>query len=215
MLETILKGRMMMIPLMTCSVLALAVFLDRMWAFYRNSKVDTRALRSQLMRLLRRGHVKDAALLCVNTPGPVSAVLLAGLQAYGKLDKKTPENLRLTVGEAMEDYTLHSMSAVEKRLWVLTTVGNAAPLFGMAGTVLGMIKSFDELSKSADTGKVAVGIAEALITTGAGLLIALGAVIPYSIFTSMAENIELEIDEAASEMLEFLATEAEPVASAP
>ena len=69
MLETILKGRMMMIPLMTCSVLALAVFLDRMWAFYRNSKVDTRALRSQLMRLLRRGHVKDAALLCVNTPG--------------------------------------------------------------------------------------------------------------------------------------------------
>jgi biopolymer transport protein ExbB len=214
MLETIIKGRLMMIPLMTCSVLALAVFLDRLWAFYSNSRVDTRALRSQLMRHLRRGQVKDAVLLCVNTPGPVSAVLLAGLQAYSKLERRTPENLRMTVGEAMEDYTLHSMSAVEKRLWILTTVGNAAPLFGMAGTVLGMIKSFDKLAQSADTSEVAVGIAEALITTGAGLLIALGAVIPYNIFTSMAENIELEIDEASSEILEFLANEAEKESAA-
>ena len=60
-------------------VLALAVFLDRLWAFYSNSKIDTRALRAQLMKHLRRGNVSDAALLCANTPGPVSAVLLTGL----------------------------------------------------------------------------------------------------------------------------------------
>ncbi|MDP6523080.1 MAG: MotA/TolQ/ExbB proton channel family protein [Kiritimatiellia bacterium] len=209
MLETIVQGKMMMIPLMVCSVLALAVFLDRLWAFYSNSKIDTRALRAQLMKHLRRGNVSDAALLCANTPGPVSAVLLTGLQSYAKLEKRTPENLRLTVGEAMEDYSLHSISAVEKRLWVLSTIGNAAPLLGMTGTVMGMIKSFEKLAEAADPAIIGIGISEALITTAAGLLIALGAVIPYSIFVSMAEDIELEIDESSSEMLEFLATGAE------
>lgn len=209
MLETIIKGQSMMIPLLICSVLALAVFLDRLWAFYSNSRVDTRALRAQLMRHLERGEVKEAALLCENTPSPISAVLLAGLQSYVKLAKKTPENLRLTVGEAMDDYAMHSMSAVEKRLWILSVVGNAAPLFGMTGTVTGMIKSFDKLAQSADAATIGIGISEALITTAAGLLIALGAVIPHSIFTSMAENIELEIDEASSEMLEFLASKEE------
>jgi biopolymer transport protein ExbB len=209
MLETIIQGKLMMIPLMVCSVISLGVFIDRMWAFYSNGKVDTRALRAQLLKHLRRGEVKDAAMLCVSTPGPVSAVLLTGLQSYIKLEKKTPENLRLTVGETMEDYSMHSMSAVEKRLWILSTIGNAAPLLGMTGTVIGMIKSFEELAKAADPAVIGIGISEALITTAAGLLIALGAVIPYSIFTSMAEKIELDIDEASSEMLEFLAAAAE------
>ena len=214
MLETIIQGRLMMIPLMICSVLSVAVLIDRAWAFYANSKIDVRALRAQLMKFLRRGQIRDAALLCINTPGPVSAVLLAGLQSYEKLEKRSPENLRMTVGETMGDYSLHSMSAVEKRLWILSTVGNAAPLFGMAGTVLGMIKSFKKLAEMADTAAVAVGISEALITTGAGLLIALGAVIPYNIFTSMTSDIELEIDEASSEMLEFLASQSEDTSAA-
>ncbi|MFO7871337.1 MAG: MotA/TolQ/ExbB proton channel family protein [Kiritimatiellia bacterium] len=210
MLETIVQGRLMMIPLMICSVMALAVMIDRAIAFHRNAAaVDTRALRAQLMKLLREGKLKDAGLLCVNTPGPVSAVLLAGLQSFVNLEKRNPEYLRMTVGGAMDDHTLHSMGAVEKRLWILTTVGNAAPLFGMAGTVLGMIKSFEKLAQMADTSQVAVGISEALITTGAGLLIALFAVIPFNIFSSMAEDIELEIEEASSEMLNFLASRAE------
>ncbi len=209
MLETIIQGKFMMIPLMICSVISMGVFFDRLWAFYSNSRTDTRALRAQLMKHLRRGEVTEAAMLCASTPGPVSAVLLTGLQSFRKLEKRTAENLRLTVGEAMEDYTLHSMSAVEKRLWILSTIGNAAPLLGMTGTVLGMIKSFKGLAEAQDAATIGIGISEALITTAAGLLIALGAVIPYSIFMNMAEKVELEIDEASSEMLEFLATGAE------
>jgi biopolymer transport protein ExbB len=158
------------------------------------------------MRHLRRGEVNDAALLCISTPGPVAAVLLAGLQSYSRLDKRTPENLRLSVGEAMEDHALHSTSAVEKHLWLLSMIGNAAPLLGMSGTVLGMIKSFEKLGESSDPQIIGVGISEALITTAAGLLIALAAVIPFSFFTSRAEEIELEIGESSSEMLEFLVT---------
>jgi len=210
MLETIVKGRMMMIPLMICSVCALTIVIDRLWAFWLNSRIDTRALRAQIIKLLRQGDIKGAALLCASTPSPVSAVLLAGLQAFLKLDRKTPENLRMTVGEAMEDHAFHSMSSVRKRFWVLSTVANAAPLFGMAGTVIGMIRSFDKLAEAGlDAGAVGAGISEALITTAAGLLIALAAVIPFNLFCSMAETVELEIDEASAEMLEFLAQHTE------
>jgi biopolymer transport protein ExbB len=206
-LETILKGQVMMIPLLACSVLAMAVFIDRLMAFYANAKVDVRALRSQLMKLLREHKVKDAALLCANTTGPISAVLLAGLQSYMKLLKRTPENTRITVGQAMEDFTRQSVGMVERRLWILIMIGSSAPLLGMTGTVTGMIKSFQKLSETAGAEGVAAGIAEALITTAAGLIIALFAVIPYSFFAAKADRIELDIEEAATEMLDLLATE--------
>jgi len=206
-LETILKGQVMMIPLMACSVIALAVFMDRLLAFYANGKVDVRALRSQLRNLLREHKLKEAAVLCADTPGPISAVLLAGIQSYNKLVKRTPENTRITVGQAMDDFSRQSIGTVEKRLWILATIAAAAPLLGMTGTVTGMIKSFQELGKAASSEDVAVGISEALITTAAGLIIALGAVIPYSIFAAKSDKIELDIEEAATEMLDLLATE--------
>jgi biopolymer transport protein ExbB len=207
-LETLLQGRIMMVPLIVCSVLALAVFLDRFMAFYKNSKVDVRSLRSQLARLLREHKVREAALLCGTTPGPISAVLLAGLQSYLKLEKKTPENTRITVGQAMDDFTRQSIGMVEKRLWMLATIASAAPLLGMTGTVTGMIKSFKQLAEAgADAGAVGVGISEALVTTSAGLIIALAAVIPYSFFISVSDRIELEIEEAASDTVDMLVTE--------
>lgn len=209
MLETIIKGRSMMVPLIICSVMALAVLIDRLWAFYENAKIDYRALRAQIRKLIKEGKIKEAALLCINTPGPVSAVLLAGLQAFMKLEKKTPETLRMTVAETMDDFALHSMNAVERRMWILATVGASAPLFGMTGTVTGMINSFGKLAETADPSHAAAGISEALITTAAGLLIALGAVIPYNLFSSIADRIALEIDEASSELIEVLTYELE------
>jgi biopolymer transport protein ExbB/TolQ len=109
----------------------------------------------------------------------------------------------------MDDFRRQSIGTVEKRLWVLATVGTVAPLLGMTGTVTGMINSFQNLAEAAgvDAGAVGVGISEALITTAAGLIIALGAVIPYSYFTSIADKTELDIEEAAAEMLDLLATE--------
>ncbi|MDA0838592.1 MAG: MotA/TolQ/ExbB proton channel family protein [Planctomycetota bacterium] len=206
MLEKIIQGGYMMIPLMICSVLALGVFIDRCLAFMRNNRIDVRALRAEILTLLAEGRDEDAITLCASTPGPVSAVLLVGLQTHVKLKAvhEKPDSIRTIMGKAMEDYSLHAMNAVQKRLSILATIGNAAPLFGMSGTVLGMISSFESLSSAAalDASLVAGGISEALITTAAGLLIALAAVIPLNIFTTMSENIELEIEDAASELVE-------------
>jgi len=210
MLEKILQGGPLMVPLFVCSVLTLAVVLDRALAFYENSKIDTRSLRARILSLLSDGNAEEATLLCISTPGPVSAVLMAGLQSYEKLKpaQRKPESIRAVVGNAMEEYAERAMNAVEKRFAVLSTVGNAAPLLGMTGTVTGMIASFKALSDlgGLDAGAVAGGISEALITTAAGLIIALAAVIPYNVFSAYSGKVELEIDEASSEMLDFMAT---------
>jgi biopolymer transport protein ExbB len=216
MIETIISGGPMMIFLLACSIAALAVILDRVKAYYDNDQVDTRALRADVLALLAENRLNNAITLCASTPGPTSAVLLVGLRSYEKLlsVKATPEAVRTIVSKAMEDYYPHALNAVEKRLNILSTVGNAAPLFGMTGTVTGMIKSFGALAESGMNAKlVGAGIAEALITTAAGLLIALGAVIPYNMFMARVEKIGLEMEEAAAEMAEFITMQAERRAS--
>ena len=197
-----------MVPLLFCSIITVAVIIDRFLAFYANAKNDTRSLRATVLRLLAEDRLDEARQLCASTPGPVSAVLLTGLETYAKFSalNESPDSLRLMVGDAMNDFSLHAMSAVEKRLAVLTTVGNAAPLLGMTGTVTGMITSFQAMAGAAgvDSGLVAAGIAEALTTTATGLLIALGAVVPYQWFNSRATSIELEIQESITELIDFI-----------
>jgi biopolymer transport protein ExbB len=208
MLEMIILGGSMMVPLVIESILALAVALDRFVAFRANARIDVRTLRAKLLDLLRSEQAEEGLGLCFSTPGPVSAVLTAGLQAYLKHREVTRrvDSLRAVVQDAMDDYAHQAMKAVETRLNVLSFIGSSAPLFGMTGTVTGMIKSFNAIAGAGalEGSIVAAGIAEALITTAAGLMIAMGAVIPYHYFTSRAEAIEVEVVEAASELLDFI-----------
>ena len=210
MLETLVKGSWLMIPLMVCSVLAMAVLIDRALAFWANSKIDTRSLRANVLSLMEDNRPADAAVLCNSTPGPISAVLLAGVQSYTKHKALGASSNELTgvMEKAMDDYALHAMSAVEKRLNVLSAIGSAAPLLGMTGTVTGMIASFASL-QGGDQATVANGIAEALITTATGLIIAVAAMIPHSVFTSLSDKVDLEIEESTSELLDFVATHVE------
>lgn len=212
--QTIVDGGGMMIPLMFFSVLAIAVAIDRGVAFLNYRKIDTRSLRSRLLELVGQGRIDEAARLCADTPGPVSAVLLVGLQSYQKHRPLTErvDDLIDVMEKSMDDYAQHATSAVEKRMGILSTIGNASPLLGMTGTVVGMIIAFQGLAETGGLesgGKVAEGIATALITTAAGLIIALIAVIPYNFFTSMSNGIELEIEEATTELLDYVATRVE------
>lgn len=208
MLETIIKGGSMMVPLMVLSVLALAVAIDRWLAFSANDRVDSRSLRSQVLELLAAGRIDEAAVLCGSTPGPVSAVMLAGLQAYAKFRKVTagrPDVCRALVEDAMENYSQVAAGAINKRLGVLSFIAGAAPLLGMLGTVTGMISAFAGMAVGGVSNEtVSAGISEALITTAAGLIIALVAVVPYHYFTARAGEIEAEMVESASELLDFI-----------
>jgi len=212
MLEHILKGGPLMVPLMLCSLISLAVVFDRWTAFQANRRVDTRSLMTRVLAALRGGDLSGAIGECEASSGPVASVLLAGLRSYENLaeKKESAETMRLVVGETMMDYGSQAMSVVNKRLDVLTTIGTAAPLLGMTGTVTGMIASFGGLASASGTagggGVVAAGIAEALVTTAVGLIVALAAVIPQSVFNKWSDEIQLEIEETTASVTEFILT---------
>ena len=201
-----------MVPLILCSLISLAVVFDRWFAFRDNRKVNTRSLRSKVLGHLRNNDIDSAARECETARGPIASVLLAGLRSYQHLSgkKESSETMRLVVGQVMEDYSTQAMGVVNRRLDVLTTIGTAAPLLGMTGTVTGMIASFAGLADAGSVGgsggAVANGIAEAMITTAVGLIVALLAVIPQSVFNRWSDEIELEIEEANSEVVEFILT---------
>ena len=208
MLEHILNGGPIMYPLVICSLISLAVVYDRWMAFRANRKVDTRSLRAKVLTHLRNNDIDAAVTECESSHGPIASVLLAGLRSYSHLHGKqeSSETMRLVVGQVMEDYSAQAMSVVNKRLDVLTTIGTAAPLLGMTGTVTGMIIAFAGLADAAGSDEVSNGIAEAMVTTAAGLIIALFAVIPQSVFNRWSDEIELEIEEGTSEVVEFILT---------
>jgi biopolymer transport protein ExbB len=206
MLEKLIQGGWMMIPLLSCSVVMIAVLIERTRAFYLNSKIDVGSLRAQVSGLLTEGRLDEAVHLAGSTPGPVAAVLLVGLQAYQRARSRrtSPETQRLLVEKAMADYAPQAIHACELRLNWLATIANVAPLFGMTGTVTGMIRSFGSLSGagSLDAGVVGAGISEALVATASGLIISLTSLIPYNSFMNQVEKINLDIGEAASELVE-------------
>jgi biopolymer transport protein ExbB len=212
MLEHILKGGPMMIPLVICSLISLAVVYDRWTAFKKNRRIDTRSLRAKVLEHLRLNNANAAIDECVSTKGPVAAVMLTGLRSYSHLQGKNEksETMRMVIAQVMEEYSAQAMSVVNKRLEFLTTIGTAAPLLGMTGTVTGMIASFAGLADAGSIGGsgglVAEGIAEALVTTAVGLIVALMAVIPQSVFNRWSDQIELELEESSSEMVEFILT---------
>ena len=117
------------------------------------------------------------------------------------------DSLRALVQDAMEDYTHQAMRAVENRLNVLSFIGSSAPLFGMTGTVTGMIKSFNVLSMqgTGNPAGLAAGIAEALITTAAGLIIAIPSLIAYNWLVSQVNQVVVNIEVFCSSLIDRLA----------
>ena len=207
MLEHILDGGTIMIPLVLLSVLAFAVIIDRMRVF-KVAEQDVMALRKAVSDHLYSGNVDDSIKACEKSSGPVAAVLMVGLQKFRKLlNLKKPMNeIETSVNKAMGDYAPHVVETLEKRMNLLTMIASVAPLLGMTGTVTGMIASFDSTGSSGmDAAAVSSGISEALVTTAAGLIVAIPAVIAYNIFVKRVDRIVLDIEESATEIVDLIA----------
>jgi len=208
MLEYILDGGFMMFPLLFLSVLSFAVIFDRMRVF-RLAETDSARLQSEVGECLDGGDVEGALGACRKHRGPVAAVLLVGLERLRKLRSlnRGIAEMEANVGKSMTDYGPHVVEALEKRMNLLTLVGSISPLLGMTGTVTGMIASFNAMAEAGglDAGGVAAGISEALVTTAAGLIIAIPAVVAYNIFSKKVDRHILAIEEATSELVDYIA----------
>ena len=207
MLGFLLDGGWMMLPLAVCSVVCLAILIDRARAF-RVAGTGHDTLRKQVRSCLEGGRLDEALRHCTESDGPVAATLLAGLQRFRRMQNKgkRPEEIEITVSKTMEDYAPKALQGLEKRLNLLVLIASISPLLGMTGTVTGMIRSFDVMASSAglEPGAVAGGIAEALITTAAGLLIAIPAVVAYNVFSRRVEDYTVAIEAGIADLVQAI-----------
>ena len=190
------QGGMWMYVLLFFSVLALTVIIERLIVFAK-AKVNVNELLTKIRKsLLVNRNVKEAIKVCEQYRGPVASVIKAGLLRYGH----TAEDIEKTI----ENAALYELDRLEKRLGMLATTANVAPMLGFLGTVTGMIKSFATLAEQGLTNPaaVAVGISEALITTATGLIIAIPAQLAYNWFTTKVTRFVRDIETASNMLLE-------------
>jgi len=167
--------------LLGLSLLSVAVMVER-WFFYRRRRVDFDRLRDEFVKHIGKGDFEAAAKLLAKTDSLETNVTLAGLRGYDK----GPESVEDLLAGAMT----REKSLYERRLSILATLASNSPYIGLFGTVLGIVRAFKDLSKdiaSASAGVMA-GIAEALVATAVGLLVAIPAVVAYNVFKGMVKD---------------------------
>jgi biopolymer transport protein ExbB/TolQ len=167
--------------LLGLSLLSVAVMVER-WLFYRRHKLDFEAVKDEFAKALEKGDFDAAAKLLAKYDTLETNVTLAGLRGYEKGPESVEDLIAGAMGRGKAEY--------ERRLSILATLASNCPFIGLFGTVLGIVRSFKEMSAdlaNASSGVMA-GIAEALIATAVGLLVAIPAVVAYNIFKGMVKD---------------------------
>jgi biopolymer transport protein ExbB len=191
-----IQGGIFMWPILLFSLIALAVIIERFIVFNR-AKVNVNEFLTKVRKaLLVNRNVKEAIKVCEQYRGPVASVTKAGLLRYG--------HDRQDIEKTIENAALYELDRLERRLSILATTANVEPMLGFLGTVSGMIKSFGTLATQglSNPGAVAAGISEALITTAAGLIIAIPAQIAFNYFTTKVTRYVRDIETASNMLLE-------------
>ncbi len=193
------------------SVYSLAVIGERWWTF-RQGRLASAGLLRQVLAALDQNELPQALQLCEGGTGShVAPVLAAGLRQLEPLVSKNPglhtgpalDRAAASAREAMQQATAGEIGRLEHRLTSLATLGNISPFVGLFGTVIGVMRAFEAISRtgSGGLGTVSAGIAEALVATAAGLFVAIPAVTAYNHFVSKVKACATEMDGAASELL--------------
>lgn len=183
------KGGVLVIPIMLCSVLALAIFLERTVRFAVLRRRGRRVA-DQVSALVREGKMSEALEAALKSRSPMGRVLAQGLEVIDA-DRETLETV-LTHGVEEE------VRDLSRYLQALATIGNIAPLLGLLGTVLGMIKAFmaiQQLGGKVDASILAGGIWEAMLTTALGLCVALPVMVAHSYLTSLVDRYEARLQD--------------------
>lgn len=197
-------GGPIMWPLIACSALAAAIIVERFLALGRLQGRATRFL-DEVTAAVKRNKVAEALDLCTRTPGPMAAMVRVGLMKYGR----PREDIR----QAIEDAGRRQVPHLERNLAALATIAHVAPLFGLLGTTVGLIRCFQILqAKTAALQPVgltdlAEGIWPALLTTAGGLTIAIPALVAYNYFARRIQRLLIEMEAASGEVLNLLAGE--------
>lgn len=193
------KGGWLIWPILLGSVLGVALFVERLWAL-RQSRIHPQELLRQLLALLRKHQWREAKMLCREHHNSLARVMWVGLTQYEM--SKDRDVLRETVEEAGQ----REAFLLERGVGALGVVASLEPLLGLLGTVVGMIQAFQqvELSGGGDPRVLAGGVWAALLTTAAGLCVAIPAYIAYRFLLARVDQFTLDLQNDVTLLLEAL-----------
>ena len=194
-------------PLAICSVVALTFIIERLFTFVRSrSRIGTEQFIASIADSLRKENIMEAVSTCEEAGGPLANVLKAGLLRYSQAQIEERDITKEEIQEAIEEASLLEIPELERNLPVLGTVAVVSPLFGLLGTVTGMITAFTTiaLEGTGDPQQLAEGISQALLTTAGGLTIAIPCLIFFQLFDSWVNRHMVEISQVSTEIVNQL-----------
>jgi biopolymer transport protein ExbB len=193
--------------LIGCSIVTLAVTIERITYFWKRRDNPDAAL-ARMLTEVRRGDIRDAVRTCDSTPHPMGAVASTLFRDGGYLEAGADERMQIALSE--------QKMLLERNLGVLGTMAAVAPLIGLLGTVWGIMRAFHDMAVigSAAPSVVAAGVAEALVTTAAGLVVAVPAVMLYN-HLARRSNGMLVVAENHARTLRATLTEPDVMAAVP
>jgi biopolymer transport protein ExbB len=196
-LELIKAGGWLMLPLVACSVAAMAIVLERAWSL-RRSHIIPPHLVAQVWHQLKNRRIKVDQLKALRAGSPLGRILAAGLASMNQP--------REVMAESIEDIGRHEAHGLERFLNSLGTIAVVSPLIGLLGTVFGMIEVFNVISVEGlgKAGALAGGISQALVTTAAGLLVAIPSLIAHRYLRRRVDTLVIEMEQEALKLVEVV-----------
>ena len=196
--ELIVRGGVLMWPILLCSIVALTIIIERFLAL-RRADVDAREFMDAMRQVLRQDRVQEALEQCDESNAPIARIMKAGILKHNR-----PKD---DIREAIEDAARFEVPRLERYLSGLATCATVAPMLGLLGTVQGMIKCFAQIQNKrgqVSPADLAEGIGNALVATAAGLVVAIPALIVYNYFVTRVQGMVTEMEASSSELMDLL-----------
>jgi len=198
------EGNVILIIIAGCSLLAMTIFLERL-LYLRKSEINTNVFIINLRKAIQEHNIIDAVRICEDTGGSLANIIKVAL-----LRHNYPKD---EIEAGMEIAGLNEIARLEKNARILSIIAHITPLIGLLGTVLGFIQAFSEMRASGlmdiSTTKVGEAMEYALVTTAAGLVVAIPTIVAYNYLVSRVKVLVLEIQTTSSEVVDLLTTRKE------
>ena len=189
------QGGVIMWPMFLMSIAALAVFVERVLFLHRN-QIHSRSFLVGIENSLSKGRLVEALTVCQDTPGPAAAMVKAGLMAFRKTDNE--------IREAVREAAVVELGPIKRRVGALVAIAHAAPLFGLLGTVIGLIDAFSQYEEQGvylNAGFLATGMWQALISTATGLALSAVCVLGHHFLVGRVRSMTHEMEWLGQELL--------------
>jgi len=195
--ELIKAGGWLMIPILACSVVSLAICIERLW-FLKKRHVIPAGLLGEVWELVRNGTMTPEHMRLIKQGSPLGSIIVAGLN--------NAKHGREIMKESIQEAASHVIHDLERYLSSLGSIAAITPLLGLLGTVIGMIKVFTEImvQGTGNVGVLAGGISEALITTAAGLSIAIPSLVMHRYFQRRIDTLVVVMEQEAVKLVEVI-----------